>query len=365
MSASESILFEPWRHGTLTLRNRVVMAPMTRRMAAEDGIPTPEMAQYYARRAAHGVGLIISEGTCIDGQHAWDTLTVPRFETADQLEGWRRVVDAVHAAGGAFAPQLWHTGPHAAVPIGPSAMIMPGRKGRPARTVREMTTADMGMLSERYAGAARAAREIGCDALELHGAHGYLLDSFLSSVHNRRTDDYGGSFDRRMRFPLEIVRAVRAAVGSDYPIIYRFSQWRIDDFEMIKFANPDELGVWCRALREAGVDILHASSRDATAPAFPVVGKRTLAGWARTLSGIPVIAVGKITATLTMDQAYGDELDAVTDPAAAIGLLDNEEADLLAIGRPLIANADWVEIVRAGRWRDLIPFDRHLLQTLS
>src|SRR5690606_31173180 len=112
--------FQPVKIGQLSLRNRIVMAPMTRRMAGEDGVPTPEIVEYYRRRAAGEVGLIISEGTGIDSKHAYDTITVPRFETEEQWEGWRRVVDAVHAEGGAFAPQLWHTGRLAHDPIGPS-----------------------------------------------------------------------------------------------------------------------------------------------------------------------------------------------------------------------------------------------------
>ena len=110
MSYADAPLFQPWQHGSLNLRNRVVMAPMTRRKAAEDGIVTDEIVAYYARRARHGVGLIISEGTGIDRVHAPDTLTVPRFETSEQHAAWSRVVEAVHAEGGAFAPQLWHTG---------------------------------------------------------------------------------------------------------------------------------------------------------------------------------------------------------------------------------------------------------------
>jgi 2,4-dienoyl-CoA reductase-like NADH-dependent reductase (Old Yellow Enzyme family) len=363
---SESRLFQPWSHKSLRLRNRVVMAPMTRRMAADDGVPTPAIAAYYRRRAEGGVGLIISEGTCIDSVHAWDTLTVPRFETPEQLAGWSRVAGAVQAAGGAFAPQLWHTGPLGADPIGPSAIDMPGRKDRlAARRVRAMLAPYFPQLWAAPPGAAAPARDMGCDAVEIHGAHGYLLDSFLSPRHNLRTDDYGGSPEKRRRFCLEVVQAVRAAVGPEFPIIYRFSQWRVDDFEMIKFAAPDELTAWVQALRRAGVDILHASARDVMAPAFPDVdGTKTLAGWTRELSGLPVIAVGKVSATLTMDQAYGEQPDHVSDPAPALALIDSGQADLLAVGRALIANPDWAQIVGRGDWRALRPFHKNMLKEL-
>lgn len=364
MSYAEALAFQPWAHGPLRLRNRIVMAPMTRRMAAEDGIPTPEIVAYYARRARHGVGLILSEGTGIDSLHAYDTLTVPRFETPEQLAGWRRVVEAVHAEGGAFAPQLWHTGIRAADPIGPcDYQPSPGPDGSPRPAVRGMEAADFAQVLEAYARAAAAAVEIGCDALEIHGAHGYLLDSFLSPKHNRREDEYGGDAAGRMRFPLEVVRVVREAAGPEMPILYRFSQWRMEDYGERKWAEPEDLRTWVLALREAGVDILHASTREATAPGFDQHGETSLAGWARTHADLPVVAVGKVSVTVPF---FGDsEGPRVEDPGPALALLERGEADLLAVGRALIANPDWVEIVRDGDWRDLRPYDREMLATLD
>lgn len=364
MSYAEALAFQPWARGSLRLRNRIAMAPMTRRKAAEDGIPTRAIADYYARRARHGVGLILSEGTGIDGLHAYDTLTVPRFETDAQLEGWRRVVEAVHAEGGAFAPQLWHTGPRAADPIGPSDFQPePGPDGRPRPAVRAMREEDFAQVLEAYRRAAVAAREIGCDALEIHGAHGYLLDSFLSPKRNRRQDRYGGDAEGRMRFPLEVLRTAREAAGPDMPILYRFSQWRIEDYQERKWAEPEDLGVWVRALAEAGADVLHVSTRDATAPGFEDPGATTLSGWARRLSGLPTMAVGKVSVT---EPFFGEEeAPRVRDPGPALALLESGEADLLAVGRALIANPDWVEVVRDGDWRELRPYDRAMLDTLD
>jgi len=355
--------FQPATFGALKLRNRIAMAPMTRRMAGEDGLATEAIRDYYARRAEHEVGLIISEGTGIDSLHAYDTPTVPRFETPAQHEAWRAVVDAVHERGSAFAPQLWHCGRMSADPIGPSASPGVDRPGRPGRAVRAMEAADFAQVLAAYESAARAAKAIGCDALEIHGAHGYLLDSFLSPVNNLRDDDYGGSFEARMRFPLEVARAVRAAVGPDYPVIYRFSQWRLGDYEEQKWRTPDELGAWVTSLKDAGVDLLHVSTRDALAPGF-AGSERTLAGWAKELSGLPVIAVGKVSVTLSMDQAYGEERDVVRDPGPALDLITQGEADLVAVGRALIANPDWVPRVRAGEWRELAAFDKELLSEL-
>lgn len=356
------VAFQPARFGALQLRNRIVMAPMTRRMAGEDGLATDAIRDYYARRAEQEVGLVISEGTGVDSLHAHDTLTVPRFETPAQHEAWRAVADAVHEAGGAFAPQLWHCGRNAADPIGPSGGPLPPRHGYERAPVRAMEADDFTQVLEAYRCAASAACAIGCDALEIHGAHGYLLDSFLGP-NNQRSDDYGGSPEARMRFPLEVVRTVRAAVEAEFPVIYRFSQWTLSDYGEQKWTTPDELGQWVTALKDAGVDLLHVSTRDALDPGF-AGSEKTLAGWSRELSGLPVIAVGKVSVTLSMDQAYGEERDFVTDPAGSLALIESGEADLVAVGRALIANPDWVRVVREGGWRDLKAFDASILADL-
>lgn len=364
---STPAVFQPVTFGTLSLRNRIAMAPMTRRKAQNDGIPTDAIVAYYRRRATGGVGLIISEGTPVDSIHAYDTLTVPRFETSEQRTVWKRVVDAVHAEGGAFAPQLWHTGRMGADPIGPSAATLPPRANGDKRSpVVEMTDADLVQVKDAFVSAARAAQDMGCDALELHGAHGYLLDSFVSVATNLRTDKYGGSFENRMRFPCEVLAAVRAAVGADFPIIFRFSQWKVDDFNEIKFRESAELDTWVTALKQAGADILHVSTRSALDTGFPDEHPtRTLAGWSKTFCDLPVIAVGKISVTLTMDRAYGEEADVVSDPTEAFELIESGEADMLAVGRALIANPDWVKIVSAANWRNLKPFHKSLLERLD
>ncbi|WP_372368901.1 12-oxophytodienoate reductase [Candidatus Uabimicrobium sp. HlEnr_7] len=358
-------IFTPISFGRLQLRNRIVMAPMTRRKAKKDGIPTPEIVEYYKRRAQGEVGLIISEGTGIDSFHAYDTLTVPRFENDDQLAGWEQVVNAIHAEGSAFAPQLWHTGRFADNPIGPSACKMPERGDGTLRPeVQEMSEHHFAQVLEAYINAAKNAEDIGCDAIEIHGAHGYLLDSFLSPVTNQRQDQYGGSLENRLRFPIEVVKAIRSAVAKDFPIIYRFSQWQLDDYNQLKFQNPQELQVWTDALKNAGVDILHVSTYDATAPGFPSVNDKTLCGWTKELSGLSCIAVGKVAVSLTFNNAYGEEQDEISSPQPAFDLVKNGEADLIAVGRSLIANPDWVKIVKRGDWKQLRSFNKDLLKDL-
>lgn len=365
LDASLHIAFQPWRHGRLSLRNRIVMAPMTRRMApAHTGVVTADSVAYYQRRAVNEVGLIISEGTVIDSLHAYDTPTVPRIETAEQISGWKRVVDAVHEVGGAFAPQLWHCGRMAEDPIAPTSTPAPPRPdGTPRPTPRAMEASDFDQVLSAYENSARASVEIGADALEIHGAHGYLLDSFLSPADNLREDEFGGSTENRMRFPLQVVRSIRKAVGEGYPIIYRFSQWKVDDYRAMKFQTPKDLRIWVEALRDAGVDLLHVSTRNALDPAFPGEGTRTLAGWSRELSGLPTISVGQVTLSRGMERGREGTVG-TTDPGPALSLLERGEADLLAVGRSLIANPDWVTLVREGRWRELRPYSPDLLQRL-
>jgi 2,4-dienoyl-CoA reductase-like NADH-dependent reductase (Old Yellow Enzyme family) len=168
-----------------------------------------------------------------------------------------------------------------------------------------------------------------------------------------------------MRYPLEVVRAVREEVGPGFPIAYRFSQWKMDDYREVKWRTPEELETWVVALRAAGVDILHVSARDALDPGFEEHGSLSLAGWTRRLSGLPVIAVGKVSVTLAMDEAYGAQASTVRDPSPHLEMIERGEADLLAVGRSLIPNPDWVKIVRDGDWRTLEPFHKRQLATLQ
>ena len=355
-----SAFFEPITIGSLALPNRLAMAPMTRRKCPKPNVPTEAMATYYARRAAGGTGLIITEGTHIDDEHAQDTDTVPGIWNEAQVDGWRPVIQAVHTAGGKIACQLWHTGRHAMNPIGPSAVAATRPDGTEKPMPRAMEAGDLIQVRDAFVNAALNSVAAGFDAIEIHGAHGYILDSFLSPVANQRTDDYGGSFENRMRFPLEVTRAVRSAVGDDYPIIYRFSQWKVEDYAALNFPDPDALGAWVAALRDAGVDILHASTRDATEPAFDG-HELTLAGWSRRLGDLPTIAVGRVSTSAGMGEAATVE---TTDPAPAAALIERGEADIVAVGRSLIANAAWGDIVREGRWQELLPYDASQLDEL-
>lgn len=359
-------LFAPLTIGGLTLPNRIVMAPMTRALSPR-GVPGPDVAAYYARRARHGVGLIVTEGTVIDHPASASSPDVPRFHGADALDGWAEVVRAVHDEGGRIAPQLWHVGldplfasglrplPSGAEPVSPSGVLDPADPDR--RVGRVLTESGIAEVVASFGRAAARARALGFDAIELHAAHGYLIDQFLWSATNRRTDRYGGDLVARGRFAAEVVAACRAATAPDFPIILRFSQWKVDHYDARLAERPARLAAFLGPLVDAGVDVFHCSTRRFWLPEFPG-SPLTLAGWTRRLSGRPAIAVGSIGLDGSEFLTYldgGGALPGAVDEAVA--RLGRGEFDLVALGRALLADPEWPEKVRAGRTGELRAFE--------
>ncbi|MCQ0166624.1 MULTISPECIES: NADH:flavin oxidoreductase [unclassified Pseudomonas] len=362
-------LFTPFKLGALELPTRVVMAPMTRTFCP-GGVPHAQVVEYYRRRAAADVGLIITEGTTVDHPAANGYPNVPRFHGEDALAGWKKVVDAVHAEGGRIVPQLWHVGsvrrlgtePDASVPgYGPSEKLKDGQV-----VVHGMSHADIRDVIEAFAQAARDAKAIGMDGVEIHGAHGYLIDQFFWAASNQRSDEYGGDLAGRSRFAIELVQAVRAAVGPDFPIILRFSQWKQQDYSARLVDNAEALGEFLRPLADAGVDIFHCSTRRFWEPEFEG-SELNLAGWTRLLTGKPTITVGSVGLDGEFLQFMVDT-DKVAQPASLEKLLqrlDDQEFDLVAVGRALLVDAQWAAKVREGREQDILPFSREALTSLA
>jgi N-ethylmaleimide reductase len=326
-------LLTPLRLGSLDLSNRIIMAPLTRSRASADGVPQPYSAEYYAQRAS--AGLVITSAT----QFSYEGMGYPRtpgIHTKSQIEGWRRVLEAVHGKGGKFVLQLWHVGriasrlnrPAEADVVAPSAIRAPGQiftdaKGLVDHDVpRALETAEIPAIAEGFARAAETAIGIGFDGVEVHSANGYLLHQFLSSNVNQRTDHYGGSIENRARMPLEVVSAVIQAVGSDKVGV------RVTPGHTFNGIEEQDLEALYRhylpALDKLGLAYLHVMRPTANEMlADPVT-------MARALYKGRIVAAGNY------------------DAQSAASLVASGGADAVAFGRAFIANPDLVERIRRG-----------------
>jgi 2,4-dienoyl-CoA reductase-like NADH-dependent reductase (Old Yellow Enzyme family) len=351
-------LFSPLTIAGLKLKNRWVMAPMTRQFSP-GGVPGANVADYYGRRAA-SLGLLITEGTYVD-ESSGPSDRVPRFFGAESLAGWRKVAEAVHAADGAIFPQLWHLGAGRKPGSGPypdAPVISPSGIDATGNPVAEpATAAQLEATAASFAAAAVAAKDAGFDGVELHGAHGYLLDQFHWQATNRRTDAYGGDIKGRVRFSAEVVAAVRAATGPDFPIAFRFSQWKGSDYNAKIAADPEELASFLSSLVVAGVSIFHASTRRYWLPAFDG-SDRTLAGWTRHLSGLPVIAVGSVGVPSAFRAVADEGKQPTLSLAPLVDLLERGEFDLVAAARAVLADPQWAAKVAAGDLPQIRPYDK-------
>ncbi|WP_425930480.1 NADH:flavin oxidoreductase [Pseudomonas sp. NyZ201] len=375
MNAMLAPLFEPLRIGSALLKNRIVMAPMTRNFCP-GGVPGADVAGYYRRRAEGETGLVITEGTGVDhpaalGEAGIGESDLPHLYGESALAGWRRVVEQVHAAGGLIFPQLWHqgvmraagTGPHPESPsLRPSGIWGPagGLTSSSAEYVAQqlpvtapMSESDLQDVIDSYVRSAVHAQHCGFDGLAIHGAHGYLIDTFLWEVTNRRTDAWGGGRRERSRFAAELVRAIRLAVGPDLPILFRFSQWKQQDFRAKLALNPVELEEILLPIAEAGVDVFDASVRYFDRAEFPDQGgadaQLNLAGWARKITGRLAMTVGGVGLSNGMydsnkqgGSSASDNLDRLMARFA------RGEFDLVGVGRSLLHDPGWARKARLG-----------------
>jgi 2,4-dienoyl-CoA reductase-like NADH-dependent reductase (Old Yellow Enzyme family) len=365
-----SVLFQPFTSPKLDLPNRIVMAPMTRNMAP-GGVPQQANADYYARRAAGGVGLILSEGTVVNRPSSRNLPHIPLFHGHEPLGGWKGVIDAVHGAGGKMGPQLWHTGGTTADPaFERAALDTPSGLNGPSDKVGEpMSEEDIADTVAAFASAAADSKALGFDTLELHGAHGYLIDQFFWADTNTRTDRFGGAtLAERSRFAAEVVAATREAVGPDYPILLRVSQWKQQDYAARLAPTPEEMEQWLGPLVAAGVDILHCSQRRFWEPEFPEVdGENGLnfAGWAKKLTGAPTISVGSVGLSGDFFGAFQGQGSEAASLEGLVERMEKGEFDLVAVGRALLSDPHWVDKVREGRREELGPFDPAALGVLA
>ncbi|HEY1700461.1 MAG TPA: NADH:flavin oxidoreductase [Trebonia sp.] len=351
-------LLSPVSVAGLKLRNRLVMAPMTRQFSP-DGIPGEDVAAYYGRRAS-SLGLLITEGTYVD-ESAGPSDRVPRFFGMRPLAGWRKVAEAVHVNGGAIFPQLWHLGAGRKPGTGPypdAPVISPsGINAADEVVAAPATGAQLEALAGAYGRAAAAARDAGFDGIEVHGAHGYLLDQFHWARTNRRTDSYGGDIAGRVRFSAQVVTAIRDAVGPEFPVAFRFSQWKGGHYDARIAQDPNELAAFLTPLAEAGVSVFHPSTRRYWLPAFDG-DTRTLAGWTRHLTGLPVIAVGSVGVPSAFRAPDGEDEQPTLSLAPLVDLLDRGEFDLVALGRAVLADPQWAAKLADRRLSAIRSYDK-------
>ena len=358
------MIFENYKLKNITLRNRIVMAPMTRNQSP-GGIPTQEVVAYYSRRAKAEVGLIITEGIEVSHKASSAYPNVPRLDSNEAKEAWKKVVEGIKNNNGAVIAQLWHCGGFRKLGMQPnpevpghtaSGLVKPGKK-----VAHEMTLNDIKETIDAYASDAKICEEIGFDGVEIHGAHGYLIDNFFWSGTNIREDEYGGSIENRSQFVSDIIKSVRENVSENFIVGLRFSQWKQHDFEAKLASNPEELKTILTSPVESGLDYLHSSMRRFWEREFEA-SKENLDYWTKKITKIPTIGVGSVG----LDSDFIDMTAPATPTSIdkAIDDITNDKYDLIAVGRALLSDHEWVLKMKEGRVNDVIPYTKDALLNL-
>jgi 2,4-dienoyl-CoA reductase-like NADH-dependent reductase (Old Yellow Enzyme family) len=355
-------LLQPFQIRRLQLRNRFVMPGMQRYWCV-DGAPDNRLRDYYRRRVLGGASLVISESCAVDHPSATKNPTFARI-SPDTREAWRACVAGVHEAGGAMFLQLWHQGAvnyggdadsnPAFVALSPSGLSHPGESFGRAATEDELSG-----IKRAFVQGALDAAEIGADGIELHSAHGFLLDQFLWPGTNLRTDRYGGpAITDRATFVAEVAEAVREATGPDFVISVRISQWKESDYDARIVSEPGQLGQLVAVLRSAGADIFHVSTRRFWKPEWDG-SDLGLAGWAKSFTDAAVIAVGSVGLDVDV-MASLDGQEAQPTGASRIDELvrrfQRGDFDLVSVGRSQIGDPEWVAKVTQHRIPDIRAF---------
>lgn len=338
----DNSLFESIKLGNLTLENRIGLSPMTRTSATTEGLVTDEMVSYYAKFTRGGFGLTITEGVYTDDRFSQGYFNQPGIINEEQTKAWKKVTDIVHENGGKVIAQLMHAGAlsqgsrFTKETLAPSSVKPKGEQlefygGHGEFSIPKVATKDdITHVINGFVAAAKHAKEAGFDGVEIHGANGYILDQFLTDYTNKRTDEYGGSAENRVRLSVEVVKAVREAVGQDFVVGIRISQGKVNDHHH-KWADKEkDAATIFGELGQAGLDFIHVTEYEAWKPAFSE-GDATFAALAKKYGKLPVIANGGLH-----------------DPEKAKEIIENGEADIITIARGALANSDWPNKVKHG-----------------
>ncbi|WP_408010538.1 HisA/HisF-related TIM barrel protein [Pseudalkalibacillus sp. A8] len=327
-------LYNIGKLGKVELKNRYLVAPMTRVSAETDGQANERMEKYYERYAEGGFGAIITEGIYLDKSYSQGYHNQPGITDVKQMEAWKPIVETVHQHGTKMIAQLMHAGSQAQgnrftdETVAPSSIRPKGEQlpfyggSGPYKEPKEITVNEIADVKKAFANAAILSKEAGFDGIEIHGANGYLLDQFLTDYLNHRQDQYGGSLENRLQFSLEIIEAVREAVGEDFMVGIRISQGKVADQEH-KWPNGEKDAYTIFSmLGKTTLDYIHVTDGDGAAPSFGV-GTKTMAKAAKDFSGLPVIANGGLG-----------------EPDKARKLINQGEADYISLGTSALANPD-------------------------
>lgn len=362
MDETKNILFSEFNLNGLRLKNRIVMAPMTREFSPK-GIPNIYAPTYYSKRAAGGVGLIITEGVEISHKASSGYPNCPNLISDESKKMWERIIHEVHKNHSSIFCQLWHVGgirklgmpPNPKIPgFTPSGIVKEGGK----KVAHEMTLEDIQELIQVYADDAKICEELGFDGIEIHGAHGYLIDQFLWSGVNLREDKYGGSLENRSRFASEIIAKSKKSTSDSFQVGIRISQWKQQNYEAKIASSKKDLSIFFNILKKAGANFLHCSNRRFWENEFSDEDIN-LAGFAKKVTGLPSISVGSVGLNKDFTKTFaGDHKTETSDLSNLFRKLNAGEFDLIALGRILLSDPEWANKVRNGEEQSIIPYNK-------
>ncbi|MGL5695219.1 MAG: FAD-dependent oxidoreductase [Peptostreptococcaceae bacterium] len=333
-------LFKPGKIGSMELKNRVILPAMGSEMTVNGGEPSDKLIDYHVARVKGGCGLNIVEIAAIHPTTK-NPMDLGIYDDSF-IPGLKRIADAIREAGGKSAIQIWHGGRVVRKPMEGYDIVAPSpiKSLYSANTPRELTISEIYELIEAYGDACLRAKKAGFDSIELHGAHGYLLAEFMSKTCNKRNDEFGGSFDNRMKFPLMVIKNVRKKVGTDFPIIYRISSSEFCEDGL----TVEDVIEFAKLAEKAGIDALHVSAGTTQTLEYvvpPIDFKQGFnidnASKIKAHINVPVIAVGRIN-----------------DPILAEKILDDDKADFIAIGRAQLADAEFCNKARENRFDEIV-----------
>lgn len=335
---STDILFSPFQLKTYTLKNRIGVAPMTRMSSLTDSVPRQDVLEFLVRRAENNAAIVYTEAIVTDYESAQGYPGQARLTTQRQIDAWRPVVRGIQQHGSIAVMQMFHCGRMAWPEVNPAGRsIAPSPltpqqdnplTGKPYPVPDEMSPFDIEHAINGFVETARGAVAAGFDAIEIHGAHGYLISQFLSSYANQRTDDYGGSVENRYRFAHEVIRAVRDVVPDERLLFFRISNWGVADMEVSLFESKEEYQQLIRLLSREPIDALSVSTYDFSQKAFGT--QQNMAQLTREATDLPIMICGRIYDRSTADKAL-------------------EDADFILSAKSLLLNPNWVADLQDGK----------------